>query len=168
MPQAAGWVGLLKQRLSENQLAFRVINASISGDTTASGANRIARALNKTQPALTIIQLGGNDGLRGLSLSEMKKNLDRMIDIAKSHQSKVILVGVNLPPNYGSKYTQDFFATYQQLADKHHVALVPTLLEGFEEDPTFFQADQIHPTIEAQDDILDNVWPSIETALQLN
>ena len=165
MPQEAGWVRLLEQRLNTHNPSYSVINASISGDTTAGGVSRIGNALRRSQPALTIIELGANDGLRGLPLTEMKKNLAQMIELAKIHGSKVLLLGINLPPNYGPHYTSSFVSTYHELADQHHIALVPSMMEGFEADPAYFQADQIHPSIAAQSKILDNVWPSIELLL---
>ncbi len=165
MSQESGWVSLLQQRLFENKFSYKVVNASISGDTTAGGLSRIKNALNFAQPTLTIIELGANDGLRGLSLSEMKKNLDSMIDMAKTYHSKVLLIGINLPPNYGPKYTSDFSSTFHELADIHNIPLVPSLLDGFEDDPDAFQADQIHPNSTAQTKILDNVWTDIKALL---
>lgn len=161
MPQEAGWVNLLQSRLDANKLSFNVINASISGDTSAGGLNRIKNALRHANPALTIIGLGGNDGLRGLPLDEMKKNLAHIITSIQAAGSKVLLLGIQLPPNYGPQYISDFKNNYSLLADKHNIALVPSMLNGFEDDPAYFQADQIHPSVKAQARILDNVWPTI-------
>ncbi|MBL4852500.1 MAG: arylesterase [Gammaproteobacteria bacterium] len=166
MPQAAGWVSLLQARLSESHFDFTVVNASISGDTSAGGLNRIGKALNYAKPSLTIIELGANDGLRGLSLNEMRNNLDQMITMAQSNGSKVLLLGTRLPPNYGPQYTHDFSNNYTLLADKYAVTLVPSMLNGFEDNPDYFQPDQLHPSIKAQERILDNVWPAIKSLLE--
>ncbi len=159
-------MSLLQKRLLENNLSFNVINASISGDTTASGVSRIDNALRHARPTLTIIELGANDGLRGLSLVEMRNNLGRMIATAQANDSKVLLLGVNLPPNYGPQYTGDFRNSYSLLADKHGVALVPSILKGFEDNPEYFLPDRVHPNRAAQDRILDNVWPAVTSLLK--
>ncbi len=166
MPQAAGWVSLLQQRLIENNFVFTIVNASISGDTSAGGLSRIGNALNYAKPSLTIIELGANDGLRGLPLNEMRNNLDQMIAIAQSNGSKVLLLGTRLPPNYGPQYTRDFSDSYALLADKHDITLVPSILNGFEDNPDYFLPDQLHPSIKAQEKILDNVWPAIKSLLE--
>lgn len=166
MPQEAGWVSLLQNRLSENNFSASVVNASIGGDTTAGGLSRINEALNYARPSLTIIELGGNDGLRGLPIDEMRNNLDQMIVAAQSSGSKVMLIGVPLPPNYGPRYTEAFSRSFSELADKYDAALVPSILSGFEDNLDYFQADQIHPSAQAQTLILDNVWPTIRQLLK--
>lgn len=166
MPQEAGWVSLLEKRLGQNNFPTTIVNASIGGDTTAGGLSRINEALRYAKPSLTIIELGGNDGLRGLPINEMRNNLEQMIVAAKTSGSEVMLLGVQLPPNYGPTYTQAFSDSFSLLADKHDAALVPSMLSGFEDDPNYFQADQIHPSTEAQVLILDNVWPTIHQLLK--
>ncbi len=166
MPQDAGWVSLLEKRLSENNFSATTVNASIGGDTTAGGLSRINEALRYAKPSLTIIELGGNDGLRGLPIDEMRNNLEQMIVTAKTSGSEVMLLGVQLPPNYGPTYTKAFSDSFSLLADKYDVALVPSMLLGFEDDPNYFQADQIHPSADAQVLILNNVWPTIYQLLK--
>ncbi|PCH62844.1 MAG: arylesterase [Gammaproteobacteria bacterium] len=165
MPQEAGWVSLLEQRLSERNFTFTVVNASIIGDTTAGGLSRLDKALRYAKPRLTIIELGGNDGLRGLPIDAMRNNLSEMITTAQASGSKVVLLGTQLPPNYGPQYTSDFSISFALLADKHHAALVPSMLKGFEDNLDYFQADQIHPSADAQNLILENVWPTIRSLL---
>lgn len=166
MAQNEGWVELLAQRVAQQQLPYRVINASISGETTHGARTRFRGILMTHQPTVVIIALGGNDGLRGLSLSAMKKNLDSMIENAKASGARVLLVGMRLPPNYGRTFTEQFAASYQQLAEQRDVALLPFLLQGMERDLTHYQQDGIHPLNTAQPIILDNVWPHLEPLLK--
>ena len=163
--QKQGWVTLLEQRLQQRCAACRVINASISGETTAGGRNRIAPLLNRHHPDILIVELGGNDGLRGLPLKDMYDNLDHIITEARHRDVKVMLIGMRLPPNYGPAYTRGFQNVYQRLADKLHVAWAPFLLAGFADKPGMFQSDGIHPVAAAQGIMLDNVWPVLQPLL---
>lgn len=160
--QAEGWVQLLQNRLSTRYYHANVINASISGETTQGGLSRIAALLDKHTPDIVILELGGNDGLRGLPLTLMKDNLDRILQIISSRSIKILLLGIQLPPNYGKFYTQQFQKTYDLLAQKYQVPLVPFLLDGIATNPTLMQEDGIHPRAEAQRMVLDNVWPHLK------
>ncbi|WP_006788480.1 arylesterase [Thiorhodospira sibirica] len=167
MAQNQGWVSLLKQRLAEHDHAMTVVNASISGETTRGGRTRLAQHLHHHTPAIVILQLGGNDGLRGIALDEMQENLAAMIRQAHAHQAQVLLVGVDLPPNYGPVFTQRFAAVYQTLAQNYTVDLVPSLLADVAENWDLMQADGIHPTAEAQPLMLDTVWAALSPQLAL-
>jgi acyl-CoA thioesterase-1 len=164
--QRRGWVALLEQRLERERIEVRVVNASISGETTAGGRARLARLLGQHKPAVVILELGANDGLRGLPVAEMKKNLGAMVELGKKSGAKVLLIGVRLPPNYGPEYTRSFAAAFAQVAKEHKVALLASLLEGFEEKTALFQADRIHPTEAAQAAILENVWKALQPLLK--
>jgi acyl-CoA thioesterase I len=161
----AGWVALLGDRLAERKLSYQVVNASISGDTTAGGLARLPRLLNQHRPAIVIIELGGNDGLRGVSPAEAKHNLHAMIAQAKSAGAKVLLLGIRLPPNYGIRYTERFQRLYRELAAETGVPFVPFLLEGVATDTALMQADGIHPNAAAQGRVLDNVWERLQPLL---
>jgi acyl-CoA thioesterase-1 len=165
LPTGAGWATLLQQRLDARHLSYRVVNASISGDTTAAGRARLAALLAQHRPAITIIELGGNDGLRGGSLDAMRANLDAMTSAAQSAGSRVLLIGIRVPPNYGAAYGERFAAIYADVARARKVALVPFLFEGFAENDAMFQPDRIHPLAAAQAKMLDNVWPSLAPLL---
>ena len=165
LEQKQGWVTLLEQRLQQQCAACRVINASISGETTAGGRSRIVALLSRHRPDIIIVELGGNDGLRGLPLTEMYDNLDSIISEAKRRGTTVLLLGMRLPPNYGPAYTRSFQNVYQRLAAKHRIAWVPFLLAGLENERDLFQADGIHPIAEAQGVMLENVWSSLQTLL---
>jgi len=156
-----GWVALLQQRLRQEHFDYRVVNASVSGDTTRTGLNRLDAALQQYHPAIVIVALGGNDGLRGLPFSEIETSLSRIIEVSQQRGAKVLLAGVRLPPNYGAFYNSRFAALFRQLADSRQVALVPRLLDGIDEHADLMQADGIHPTAAAQVRILDNVWPHL-------
>lgn len=160
-----GWVALLQARINKHTIKYQVVNASISGETTSGGLSRFANMLKQQKPAIVVIALGGNDGLRGLKITELKNNLDKMIVQAKAANAQVLLLGVKIPPNYGLKYAQQFSENYQQLAKKHAVKLVPFFIEGVAGNPTLIQADGLHPTAAAQPKILDNVWPIFNTML---
>lgn len=162
---ATGWVTQLQQRLRQQQADYTVINASISGDTSANGRARLPRALAQHRPALVVIELGGNDGLRGLPLPQMKRNLAEMVRAAKRAGARVLLIGIKLPPNYGQRYTRDFERVYQDLAKEQRVALVPHLLDGVAGIDGLMQPDGIHPTAAAQPRMLDNVWPALRPLL---
>lgn len=158
----SGWVALLDQRLRESGFDYKVINASISGDTTASGLARLPALLSAHKPAVVIIELGGNDGLRGLSLDQLRHNLAAMTARTKASGARVLLVGIELPPNYGARYTERFRRVYQDTARAQQVALVPSILAGIGADRQLMQADGIHPTADAQGRMLNNVWPHLQ------
>ncbi|OGI44724.1 MAG: arylesterase [Candidatus Muproteobacteria bacterium RIFCSPHIGHO2_01_FULL_65_16] len=158
MELRAGWVSLLRARLAEQKLDYRIVNASVSGDTTASAAARLPRLLEEHRPDIVILELGGNDGLRGLSPARIKHNLSVMIAKTRAADAKVLLVGIELPPNYGRKYTERFRRVYRELATEQQVALVPSIMEGFATDRALMQPDGIHPNARAQPRMLENVW----------
>ena len=157
----AGWVRLLEGRLKERGLDDRVVNASISGETTAGGLSRLPALLARHRPAVLVIQLGANDGLRGLSLDTLKGNLSQLVQLGRESGSLVLLVGIQLPPNYGAAFNRGFQAVFQSVAASQQVPLVPSLLTGVAEDWSLMQADGLHPTAKAQPRILDNVWPEL-------
>ncbi len=165
LPQNSGWVVLLQQRLATEHYPHRVVNASISGDTTAGGRERLDALLAQHRPAVTVIELGGNDGLRGGSLDAMRANLDAMVVTAQKAGSRVLLVGIQLPPNYGADYINRFSATFAAVAKARHAALVPFLFEGFATDDAMFQGDRVHPVVAAQPKLLDNVWRELKPLL---
>jgi acyl-CoA thioesterase-1 len=165
LPPDTGWTALLQQRLATQHYPHRVVNASISGDTTAGGRARLDALLAQDRPAIAVIELGGNDGLRGGSLDAMRANLDAMVVAAQKAGSRVLLVGMQLPPNYGPAYVSRFDATYADVAKARHVALVPFLFEGFGDDNALFQPDRIHPVVAAQPRLLDNVWRELQPLL---
>ncbi len=161
-----GWVALLQQRLHEQGYPYTVVNASISGDTTLGGRERLAAALRRHRPAVVVVELGGNDGLRALPLTEIRTNLSAIIETAQGAHAKVLLVGIWLPPNYGKRYTQGFRDLYPELAQRYGTALVPFLLDGVAAQPGMVQPDGIHPTLAAQTHLLDNVWGRLKPLLQ--
>lgn len=162
-----GWVALLQQRLTERGLSYQVVNASISGDTSAGGRNRLPALLEQHQPSLVLIELGGNDGLRGLPLSNLQDNLRAMVQLAKQQEAQVMLLGMRIPPNYGSRYTEEFYQVFQHVAELESVLVVDFFLEGVGGVPGMVQADGIHPTEQAQAILLDNAWPILEKAIDL-
>lgn len=153
------WPSLLQKRLNENAYNYRVVNDSISGDTTSNGLARLPTALKKYSPRVTIIELGANDGLRGLSPSTIKLNLQHMVSLTLKSGSKVLVLGLRLPPNFGPQYTQAFQQIYTDLAKRSDIRVVPVFLNKIESDINYFQADRLHPTAAAQPIILDTVWP---------
>ncbi len=161
------WAHLLQLRLSEKKTDYTVVNASISGETTLGGVNRIKDALRTHRPAITIVALGANDGLRGSDLNVMRSNLERIIDAARGAKSQVILVGMRIPPNYGPQYTEKFSATFRDVAKAKRVPLVPFLLEGFADKRELFQADNLHPTAEAQAMMLETVWKTLAPVIKV-
>lgn len=161
----SGWVSLLQTRLHQRGKDYSVVNSSISGDVTASGRQRISRLLDRHDPDIVIIELGGNDGLRGLSLAEMKANLQSMISDSINHGAKVILAGMKILPNYGPRYTAGFEQVYDDLADENTISLIPFILEGIGGVADKMQDDGIHPNQQAQKIILDNVWVTLEELL---
>ena len=161
-----GWVDLLAQRLQQRRPGYTVVNASISGDTSAGGLARLNASLDQAHPALLLLELGANDGLRGLSLKAMRDNLDAIITRAQARGAKVMLIGMRLPPNYGEQYTKAFQRTYTDLAAQRHVPLVPFLLEHVALDFQLMQSDQLHPTAAAQAQLLDTVWRTLRPLLR--
>ncbi len=162
LQRGTGWVALLDKKLAADKVAAVVVNASISGDTTSGGRSRLAPLLKQHKPTHVIIELGGNDALRGLPLAMTRENLQAMARAAKAAGAKVMLIGMQVPPNYGARYTQDFSALFGSIAQAEGAALVPFLLAGIADAPNaerLFQADRIHPTAEAHPTILANVWP---------
>jgi acyl-CoA thioesterase-1 len=166
IPVEQGWVSLLQARLATEGHACRIVNASISGDTTANARARLERALASHRPALVMLALGGNDGLRGLSLAAMKDNLDAMIGRARAAGAQVLLIGVQLPPNYGARYTEKFQAVYRDLARERDVALLPSLVDGIGTRRELMQGDGIHPNAAAQPLIRDRVWRELAPLLR--
>ena len=163
---AQGWVALTQQRVAAKKPGWRMVNASISGETTAGGAARIKGELKRHKPAVVIIELGANDGLRGLSLVQTRDNLEQMIKSSKASGARVLLVGMRIPPNYGRDYTQGFERTYRELAKVHGTAFLPFLLEPIMLDRTSFQSDNLHPTAAVQPRLRDHVWPSLAPLLR--
>lgn len=161
-----GWVALTAKRLQASHPGWKVANASISGETTAGGASRIAAELARHRPAVVVIELGANDGLRGLPLEHTRANLERMIVAARAAEARVLLLGMRLPPNFGPQYTQGFERNFSELAEAHDVALLPFLLEPIATEREAFQADNLHPVAEAQPRLRDHVWPLLEPLLQ--
>jgi len=164
--QDAGWATLLQTRLKQRGMHYTVANASISGETTSGGAARIAAALTAHRPKVVIVALGANDGLRGLPIAQMRANLAKIVRASQKAKSRVLLVGMRLPPNYGETYTRQFAQVYADIAREHKTALAPFLLEGMAERRELFQPDNIHPTAEAQPVLLDNVWKALAPLLK--
>jgi len=165
LPSDQAWPSLLQKRLETEHSSWRVANASISGETSAGGRSRMAAALRRHKPAIIVIELGANDGLRGLSLAAMRQNLDAMISDSRSAGARVLLVGMRLPPNFGPAYTGEFARSFADLAKSHHTSFVPFLLEGFSDQPEMFQSDGLHPVASAQPLILETVWPELKKML---
>lgn len=160
-----GWVTLLQKRLQDGGFEHQVVNASISGDTSSGGAARLPALLAQHRPQMVIIELGGNDGLRGQPPAQLQQNLARMVDASRAAGASVLLLGMRLPPNYGQRYTQAFAQVFSDVAADKQVPLVPFLLEGVGGVPGMMQADGIHPAAAAQAKMLENVWPSLEPLL---
>jgi acyl-CoA thioesterase-1 len=168
LKRGAGWVALLEQRLATLKRDVKVVNASISGDTTSGGRSRLPALLAQHRPSHVVIELGGNDALRGLPLAMTRDNLEQMAQAAQAAGARLLLVGMQVPPNYGADYTRAFADTFASVARKHKAALVPFLLHGVADRPDaekWFQADRIHPREEAQPLLLDNVWPELKKIL---
>jgi len=160
------WVALLKERLKEQDLAgWEVVNASISGETTDGGLRRLPDLLDRHQSDIVMIELGGNDGLRGFPPQVIRRNITRMIEQSQDMNASVVLVGMQIPPNYGERYTQAFAAIFPELAEDFNTSLVPFFLDGIYDQPDMMQDDEIHPTASAQGQLLDNVWPVLEPML---
>lgn len=160
-----GWVALTAKKIQGAKPGWKVANASVSGETTAGGASRIGAELARHKPRVVVIELGANDGLRGLGLEQTRANLERMIVAAKQAGARVLLLGMRIPPNYGPQYTQGFERNYRELAEKHAVALLPFFLEPIAAERDAFQADNLHPVAAAQPRLRDHVWPMLEPLL---
>lgn len=163
--QSKGWVSLLEQKLDKNYFNYRIVNASISGETTQGGLQRLPKLLSKYQPQLVIVELGGNDGLRGLNIEMIKSNLQTMISKTTNNHADILLIGMRLPPNYGKFYTDSFHQMYVDLGQANKIPVVPFLLEGIATKDNLMQADGIHPRVEAQPLMLDNVWTQLKPLL---
>ena len=166
LPQQRGWVALLGERIKRERLDYSVVNASISGDTTGGGLARIDRLLAQHKPAVVVLELGGNDGLRGMPVAAMKRNLSGMIEQSRKSGARVLLVGMRMPPNYGPQYTGEFERAFAELAKQHRTALVPFLFEDFSVGRDFFQPDGIHPTEAAQPVMLETIWKRLKPLLK--
>lgn len=159
------WPSLLQERLAAAGHPHRVVNASISGDTTSGGLARLPGALQRHSPSVVVLGLGGNDGLRGIPVTEIRRNLARMIQLSEDARASVLLAGIHIPPNYGPAYTQAFHAVYHELAEQFGTGLVPFILDGIALDSALMQEDGIHPNAAAQERIVNNVWPALEPML---
>ena len=166
IPVEKGWVSLLQRRLVERGFPYRVVNASISGDTTSGGLSRLPAALELHRPAIVVLELGANDGLRGQPPMAMSRNLSRMIERSQQAGARVLLAEMRIPPNYGPLYAQKFQATFGELAQHYAIPLIPFLLDGVAGNPALIQDDGLHPRAEAQPQILDNVWAVLEPTLK--
>ena len=166
--EADGWVNLLAEKLTTENPDYTVANASVSGETSTGGLARLPAALEEFQPAIVILELGGNDGLRGLPLRMLKDNLTAMVEMCLKAKAEVLLTGIQIPPNYGPRYTQPFYALFGEIAEDKELAFVPFLIDGIPQQPDLMQEDGIHPKAEAQFMILDNVWPVLAPMLSTN
>ncbi len=160
-----GWVALLEARVAALAVPHQVVNASISGDTTGGALARLPRALDVHKPDLVVIEVGGNDALRGYPIDRIERNLDAMVTLSKDAGAAVLVLGMEIPPNYGARYTQAFHNVYAQVAARAGAPLVPFLLDGVATDSALMQADGIHPTAAAQPRLLENVWPTLKALL---
>jgi acyl-CoA thioesterase-1 len=165
LPLEQGWVELLRTKLKAQGYGYQVVNASVSGETTAGGLARLPRALELHHPSIVILELGGNDGLRGLPIAQMRTNLTQMVTLSTAAGAKVLLLGMRMPPNYGPEYTKQFAMVFSDLASEKKIALVPFLLTDIALSPALLQADDIHPNAQGQPILLDNVWPTLKPLL---
>ena len=165
LPTGSGWVTLLEQRLKRDRLDYAVVNASISGETTLGGRNRIVAVLTEHRPAVVVVQLGANDGLRGNSIEATRRNLIAIVEASRKAGAKVLLVGMRIPPNYGPVYTRRFEAMFAEVARQQNASLVPFMLQGFADKREWFQSDGIHPAAQAQPRILDNIYRRLRALL---
>ncbi len=166
IPQQQGWAALLKKKLHAEKLDYDIINASISGETTSGGLTRFSSTIQQTKPQIVILELGANDGLRGLPVKEMQQNLHQMIQQSKKSGIKVLLIGMRIPPNYGPKYTEAFSQTYIALARQHKIPLVPFMLENVAAKPDLIQQDGLHPNAFGQPIIVENIWFELQKLLK--
>ena len=165
LPRDSGWVKLLDARLRNERYDYDIVNASISGETTSGGLARIDELLKRVKPGLVIVELGGNDALRGLALATTQQNLDAIVARSQAAQARVLLVGMQIPPNYGKAYADRFAAMYAATAKARGTALTPFFFAGFADRLDLFQPDRIHPTVDAQSRLLDNLWPGLKPLL---
>jgi acyl-CoA thioesterase I len=163
-----GWVALLETRLKTQGYGYEVVNASVSGETTSGGLERLPRALQLHHPGTVILELGANDGLRGLPLGSMHDNLAHMVQLARASGAHVLLVGIRMPPNYGPRYSDEFARVFPEVANQYHLPLVPFLLTGVALDPTRMQEDGMHPNAQGEPPVLDTVWPYLQPLLKKN
>ena len=163
-----GWVALLAQRLQAQGYGYQIVNASVSGETTSGGLERLPRALQLHQPGTVILELGANDGLRGLPVDETRENLAHMVRLSQAAGARVLLVGMRIPPNYGPRYTEQFARMFPELANQYHLPLVPFLLERVALDPTRMQQDGMHPNARGEPPVLDTLWPYLKPLLKKN
>jgi acyl-CoA thioesterase-1 len=166
IPQSEGWVSLLEQELKQRNSRLRVVNASISGETSSGGLSRLPRLLEDYRPVLVLLELGANDGLRGTPLDIIEQNLRRMIELSQAADARVLLIGIRLPPNYGPQYTERFYQIYPKLAQAYGLPLVPFLLESVATDPRLMQRDGLHPNSDAQPILLQTVWKQLGPLLE--
>ncbi|HBZ07870.1 MULTISPECIES: arylesterase [Massilia] len=166
LTRGAGWVALLEQKLKAEKIDARIVNASISGETTSGGRARLPALLNQHKPQIVVIELGANDGLRGLPVAAAEANLRQMATMSQKQDAKVMLIGMRMPPNYGRAYTERFFNMYGNLAKEVKAPLVPFMLEGVADKPALFQADRLHPNADAHPIILNNIWPTFKALIQ--
>nr|WP_034293085.1 arylesterase [Herbaspirillum sp. RV1423] len=166
LARGSGWVALLDKRLQQEKLNTSIVNASISGETTIGGKTRLPALLSKHAPDVVIIELGANDALRGLQLEATQANLQALIDMSRAAKAKVLLVGMQIPPNYGADYTNKFMQLFPAAARQNKTALVPFFLKDVADKPALFQADRMHPNEQAQSTLLDNVWPALKPLLK--
>jgi acyl-CoA thioesterase-1 len=166
LARGTGWVSLLEQKLKAEKIDATIVNASISGETTSGGRTRLPALLNQHHPNIVVIELGANDGLRGLPVASAEDNLRNMVSLAKNNQAKVLLVGMRMPPNYGRAYTERFAGMYKELSTQLKAPLVPFMLEGVAQDPAMFQADRLHPLATAHPIILANIWPQFSALIK--
>ena len=165
MPVEDGWVSLLDDKIKMLGIDYKVVNASVSGETTDGGLSRLPATLATHKPAIVILELGGNDGLRGIPVANIKRNLTTMVQMSQEAGAKVILAGMQIPPNYGPRYTDPFTAQFEEIAQDLGLPLIPFLIDGIAQQAELMQDDGIHPKAEAQGMVLDNVWPILETVL---
>jgi acyl-CoA thioesterase-1 len=165
VPPGHSWVDLLARKIAQEGYDFRVVNASVSGETTEGGLARLPRALAMHAPRIVILELGANDGLRGLPVMQAQRNLEQMISLSQAHGARILLIGMRMPPNYGERYTSAFYAMYGELARRHGLALVPFLMAAVALKPELIQADGLHPNERAQPLLLSTVWPGLQPLL---
>ncbi len=162
LSRGTGWVALLEQKLKQEKIDAKIVNASISGETTSGGRTRLPALLSQHRPDVVVIELGANDGLRGQPVAAAEANLRAMIEQSQKNSARVLLVGMRMPPNYGRTYTENFFGMYKKLSSKYKAPLVPFMLEGVADKPALFQADRLHPNATAHPIILANIWPTFQ------
>ena len=163
-----GWVALLTQRLQAQGYGYQIVNASVSGETTGGGLERLPRALQLHAPGIVILELGGNDGLRGLPVSAARDNLAAMVQLAQAARARVLLVGIRIPPNYGPRYTEEFARIFPEVANQYHLPLVPFLLQKVALNPALMQPDGVHPDAQGEPPVLDTLWPYLKPLLNKN